>query len=90
MSTENVPSPIWLSFNKDEQMYRFIDNSGHCFDDFAKIEDSTEYHKLVADLLKESHMGDKTFSVGDMLCFRDELLEDGFKWSVDFYIMKVK
>ena len=74
----------------DEQLYIFVDKSGHCFDDFAKVEDSTDYHRFIAALLKSSNDGEHTFTVGDMMCFRDELKEDGFEWGVDFYVKKVE
>gem|GEM_PF-5823497 len=31
----------------------------------------------------------RKFPVGDMLCFRDDLTDAGFKWGVDFYVKKV-
>ena len=73
----------------DEQLYKFIDSSGKCFDEYAKIEDPTDYHVLVALMLKNSQEGKKTFGVGDMLCFRDELQDAGFKWGTDFFIKKI-
>jgi len=71
--------------NTNEQLYQFIDKSGHCFDDFSKIKDPTVYHKFVAALLTR----ERDFTVGDMLCFRDELTEAGFVWGRDYYIKKV-
>lgn len=68
----------------DEFEYIFIDKSGHCFDDFAAVEDDTDYHIHVANWFAAN----KKFSVGDMLCFRDELTEAGFKWGKDFYVKK--
>lgn len=73
----------------EEQLYEFVDKSGHCFDDFADIEDDTDYHKSVAALLRASDAGNRTFWVGDMFCFRDELQEAGFVWGKDFYAKKV-
>ena len=72
-----------------EPLYKFFDKSGHCFKDYSNIEDSTDYHKIVAIMLVASHKGDKLFSVGDMLCFRDELQADGFVWGIDFFVKKV-
>lgn len=68
-----------------EQEYIFVDASGKCFDSFAEVEDTTDYHRMVANMFA----GEKRFEVGDMLCFRDDLINDGFKWSRDFYIKKV-
>lgn len=73
-----------------EQLYQFIDKSGHCFKDYQNLEDDTDYHNIVGALLRASNDGDKTFTVGDMMCFRDELQEADFKWGVDFYIKKVE
>jgi len=58
-----------------EQKYKFVDVTGKCFGSFARIEDSTDYHKMVAVLLMHNEFG-----VGDMLSFRDDLIEDGFVW----------
>jgi hypothetical protein len=68
--------------------YVFIDKSGHCFVDFANVKDDTEYHRFVAALLTASSKGEHTFTVGDMLCFRDELVEAGCVWGTDFYVRK--
>lgn len=46
------------------------------------------YRKMVAALLKTSQDGKRTFSVGDMLAFRDDLQDAGFKWGKDFYVNK--
>lgn len=74
--------------SEEEYEYFFIDKSGHCFDDFANKEDDTDYHKMVASLLASRQEAGHGFSVGDMLCFRDELQEDGFQWGIDFYVKK--
>lgn len=65
-----------------EQLYQFVDKTGRCFDDFAIID---EYTAHIASWL---HLG-KKFIVGDMLVFRDDLINAGFKWGVDFYAQKV-
>jgi hypothetical protein len=44
---------------------------------------------LAAAFLLASHHKANTFSVGDMLAFRDELTEAGFEFGKDFLIMKV-
>lgn len=75
-----------------EQMYRFINKSGHCFEDYQKMGESEcdkDYHDSVGAMLRASHDGKHDFSVGDFLCFRDELQEAGFVWGVDFYAKKV-
>ena len=33
--------------------------------------------------------GDCKFTVGDMMVFRDDLTDAGFKWGIDFFIKKV-
>ena len=72
------------------QQYRFVDKTGQCFEAFSNIEDDTDYHKLIACMLMASSEGEKTFEVGDMMCFRDELQDAGFKWGIDFYAKKVE
>ena len=72
-----------------EQMYRFVDKSGHCFKDFQKMgsdEADRRYHDLVGAGLRASNDGKHDFSVGDMFAFRDELRGAGFEWGKDFYI----
>lgn len=73
-----------------EIFYKFIDKTGFCFDAFAEVKDDTDYHRMVAAMLKASEGGDHKFSVGDMLAFRDELFEAGFKWNIDFYMRKIE
>jgi len=75
--------------NYKEQLYRFIDNTGHCFIDFAKIPDTIFNHKTIAALLVGSNKGWKYFTLSEMLCYRDVLFEAGFKWGKDFYVRKV-
>lgn len=78
-----------------EQLYQFIDKSGHCFEDFqrkAKYLDNVgsedRYRDMVGAMLRASNDGKHNFSVGDMMCFRDELQVAGFKWGKDFFIIK--
>lgn len=76
----------------DEQMYRFVDKSGHCFEDYQAMgdcESDKKYHDMVGAMLRASHDGKHDFSVGDAMCFRDELQEAGFKWNKDFYMVKL-
>ena len=67
-------------------MYIFVDSSGHCFDDITKKDVGDDYFKLLAHWFKKG----KKFIVGDMLAFRDDLVEAGFEWGKDFYVKKVK
>ena len=81
-----------------EQLYVFVDKSGHCFEDFqlsagtgfgidSDIENDGErrYRDVIGAWLRSG----KKFSVGDMLVFRDDLQNAGFKWGVDFYVKKI-
>jgi len=65
----------------EEQLYKFIDKSGSCFDELSKQPDC----EILQHWLKRG----KLFGVGDMLAFRDELVSYGFKWGRDFYVIKV-
>lgn len=72
----------------DEQYYLFVDKTGYCFEDFQEQGNSEcerNYNDLVGALLR----GGKKFSVGDMMAFRDDLTQAGFRWGVDFYVKKV-
>ena len=69
----------------DEQLYIFVDKSGHCFEDFQDKDDGSGYNDRIGAMMRA---GCK-FSVGDMLVFRDELKDAGFEWGTDFYIKKV-
>ena len=66
-----------------ESRYIFYDKTGKCFDKFAKIDD---YHSFIVRAFLKPH---KSMSVGDMMCFRDGLIQAGFKWDKDFYITRV-
>jgi len=68
-----------------EQKYKFVDVTGKCFDSFAQIEDTTDYHKVLAVSLLHNE-----FVAGDMISFRNDLIEDGFVCGEDFYIRKIK
>ena len=84
----------------EEQLYVFVDKSGHCFDDFQTTKNCDEcfnkrdcnncslrrYNGVVGAFFK----GGRKFTVGDMLAFKQDLLDAGFKWGVDFYVRKVK
>jgi len=73
---------------KDEQEYIFIDKTGHCFEDFQKMGNS-ECARNYNDLVGAWLQGGRKFIVGDMLAFRDDLTDAGFKWGVDFYVKKI-
>ncbi|KKM02081.1 hypothetical protein LCGC14_1788030 [marine sediment metagenome] len=75
-----------------EQMYRFIDKTGHCFEDFQTRSDDEwerKYNDMVGAMLRASNDGKHDFTVGDMMCFKDELEDAGYKWGVDFFCKKV-
>ena len=77
-----------------EQMYKFIDKTGHCFEDFQDLgnpedEGDIRYHDNIGAMLRASNNGEHDFSVGDMLVFRDELQEAGYEWGKDFFVKKV-
>jgi len=77
---------------ENEQLYLFVDKTGHCFEDFRGMGNSEcerNYNDLVGAMLRASHHDGYTFCVGDMLVFRDDLTQAGFKWGVDFYVKKV-
>lgn len=85
------------------QKYRFVDKSGHCFEDFqtsTKTKPQDEIDKLLDtdptgfEGRYRDHVGamlraGQEFEVGDMLCFRDDLQDAGFVWGKDFYVEKV-
>jgi len=88
----------------DEQLYIFVDKTGHCFEDFqisTSTKDPDEIDELLDDILPvddgERHYrgyvgammrsGHK-FTVGDMMCFKQDLEDAGFKWGKDFYVKK--
>jgi len=71
-----------------EQLYIFIDLSGNCFECFQGMGDNIctqKYNELVVRMFRAG----KKFSVGDMLAFRDDLLNAGFEWGKDFCVNKV-
>jgi len=86
---------------EDEQLYIFVDKSGHCFEDFQRSsqtkpnefdkffiksnDEEKRYRGYVGAMLKSG----KKFSVGDMFAFRDDLIDAGFEWGKDFYVKKV-
>jgi len=68
----------------NEQLYIFVDKSGHCFKDFQAKDDGSGYNNLVGAWLA----GGKMFCVGDMMVFKQELIDAGFQWGKDFYVKK--
>lgn len=73
----------------DEQLYIFVDKSGHCFEDFQDGGGENEGEQRYRDHVGAWMRSNKKFSVGDMLAFRDDLTNAGFKWGKDFYVKKV-
>lgn len=72
----------------EEQHYLFVDKTGHCFEDFQKMGESEcerGYNGLVGAWLRAGHK----FIVGDMMSFKGDLINAGFKWGIDFYVKKV-
>ena len=72
-----------------EQYYLFVDKSGRCFEAFQKtgnLENGQQgYNALVGAWLR----GGRKFTVGDMMAFKQDLIDAGFKWGIDFYVKKV-
>lgn len=88
-----------------EQLYLFVDKSGHCFEDFQtstktnpsdeideidKIIDECFFPKHYRDHVGAMLSGGKKFSVGDMMFFKQDLTDAGFKWGIDFYVIKAE
>lgn len=73
----------------DEQYYLFVDKSGLCFGAFQEIGDADNGERVYNDFVGALMRSGRKFPVGDMLCFRDDLIEAGFKWGIDFYVKKV-
>ena len=73
----------------DEQLYIFVDKTGHCFKDFQYMGDENNGERAYNDFVGALMRSGKEFSVGDMLAFRDDLINVDFKWGVDFYVRKV-
>uniref|UniRef100_A0A6M3KD98 Uncharacterized protein n=1 Tax=viral metagenome TaxID=1070528 RepID=A0A6M3KD98_9ZZZZ len=78
---------------ENEQYYLFVDKSGHCFEDFQDMKAADDgharYNDHVGAMLRASHHDGFTFCVGDMMAFKQDLLDAGFKWGIDFYVKKV-
>lgn len=47
-------------------------------------------HKEIGELFEAIARKGKAMEIGDCLCARDTLQENGFKWSKDFYIKKLE
>lgn len=73
----------------DEQYYLFVDKTGHCFEDFQVMGDG-ECHRNYNDYIGALLRRGKKFTVGDMMAFRDDLTQAGFRWGVDFFVKKVE
>ena len=74
----------------EEQLYIFVDKSGHCFEDFQSSADGEKGEEDYRDVIGAWLRGGRKFTVGDMLCFRDDLTDAGFEWGKDFYVKKCK
>jgi len=74
----------------DEQYYLFVDKSGNCFEAFQKMGDFENGERNYNDYVGALMGSGRKFTVGDMMCFKDDLTDAGFKWGVDFYVKKVK
>ena len=72
-----------------EQYYLFVDKTGHCFEDFQDMKVANDSHGRYNDTVGAWLRSGRQFTVGDMLAFRDDLTDAGFKWGVDFFVKKV-
>ena len=73
-----------------EIKYQFIDKTGECFEKFQDMaSENNSYNDTIGATLRASHHDDLTFSVGDMMVFKRDLLDAGFKWGIDFYVRKI-
>lgn len=88
----------------EEQRYKFVDITGKCFESFQMLENCEEcfnerkcddcgvrrYNDSVGALLRASNNDEHFFSVGDMMVFKQDLLDAGFKWGIDFCVKKIE
>ena len=75
----------------DEQLYVFVDKTGHCFEDFqTNTETKSNSDKFYRDHVGAMMKSGCKFNVGEMMAFKDDLNNADFKWNVDFYVKKVK
>ena len=73
----------------EEQYYLFVDKTGHCFEDFQILGNDEDGSRVYNDYVGALMRSGRRFTVGDMMCFKDDLTEAGFKWGIDFYVKKV-
>jgi len=73
----------------DEQYYLFVDKTGHCFEDYQHLGNDEDGERVYHDFVGALMRGGRKFTVGDMMCFQDDLMEAGFKWGIDFFVRKV-
>ena len=66
-----------------EQLYVFVDKSGHCFEVFQG-DGEDDYNDRVGALMR----GGEKFTAGDMFVFKQDLIDAGFEWGRDFYVKK--
>jgi len=83
----------------DEPKYVFVDKTGRCFEDFQATKNCSEcfnnhecddcflraYNDAVGAMMRVG----KNFGVGDMMVFKQDLLDAGFVWGKDFYVRKI-
>lgn len=74
---------------ENEQYYLFMDKTGHCFEDFQEKGSANNGERNYNDMVGAMMRGGRKFTVGDMMAFRDDLTNAGFKWGIDFYVKKV-
>ena len=73
----------------DEQYYLFVDKTGHCFEDFQSMKVDSKRQGRYNDYVGALFRKGRKFTVGDMMAFRDDLTQAGFRWGIDFYVKKV-
>lgn len=76
-----------------DQQYKFVDVTGKCFESYQQMGKSDcdrKYHDHVGAMLRASHNDEHPFYVGDMIIFKEELIDAGFRWGRDFYVKKVE
>lgn len=81
-----------------DQLYVFVDESGHCFEDFQlsagtglgiDSDIGNDGERRYRDHIGAMMRGGRKFIVGDMMCFKQDLIDAGFVLGKDFYVRKV-
>ena len=73
---------------EEEQYYLFVDKTELCFEAFQSLGSCDAEHRYNDSVGAWLRAG-RTFTVGDMMVFRDDLIDAGFKWGIDFFVKKV-